>query len=164
MHWRNWIGVPAGMFILIVGFYVLGPVNPCYLNLDRTSYIGDIQIAPEPAPPVLAPDATEMENAVEVENPYGMQICDYWPSSAEKILMLAAPLFLLLIAGATAARIGPTISRWRGVVAPAAAVLLIAIVGEDSLNWMQVPIGVSIAGVLGLAGAEGIRFWQTARK
>jgi hypothetical protein len=164
MHWRKWIGVPAGMFIVIVGIYVLGPGNPCYLNLDRTSYIGDIQIAPEPATPVHAPDATGMESAVQVENPYGMQNCDYWPSSAEKVLNVAAPLFLLLIAGATAARIGPTISRWRGLVAPAAAVLLVWIVGEDSLNWMQVPIVVSIAGVIGLAGAEGIRFWQAARK
>lgn len=170
MHWRNWIGVPAGAFILIVGAYIFGLGNPCFLTLERTSYIGNIQVAPDPEPPVRGPDATSVENAVQVENPYGMQVCDHWPSAGERVLNLVAVAFLFLITGAVAARIGPTISRWRGFVAPIAGFMLIWMIGVifgdipmDLGAWKELPIAISIGGAIGLAGAECMRFWHSRR-
>jgi len=167
MRSSDFIGVAAGFLVSIVGLVILGVASdPCNNTLtDRSSYVGGISVPAQHGEEAPVAD----DSAVVVENPYGIEICDYWPSRGEKWVDRLALMLLALVSGATAARIGPAVAPWRGALAVGAVP---AAVVANSLSTARdaVPIGdiwpwtvpfIASAALLGYIG--GAIAWRFAR-
>jgi hypothetical protein len=115
MRSSDFPGALAGFSVAFVGFLILhNSADPCGSTLtERSSYIGGISVTPQDIPRA----APQSEDAVNVDNPYGLQTCDYWSSPGEKWLGVLGFAVISLLGGATAARIGTTIAPWRGSLA-----------------------------------------------
>lgn len=131
-------GVLAGFVLSFAGFLLLAyTANPCASSpSERTSYVGGIAVARDPQP----------ASPAGVENPYGLDTCDYWPSLGEKWLTMIGWLTVGLLGGAAASRIGVTIAPWRGSIAVAAGCM--GAISLDAVSFQGSPSLVELLSVM----------------
>jgi hypothetical protein len=157
-HWL--FGLLAGVVFFIVGSLLLGAIlgNSCTNTLSmRTSYIGsvDVLFASNTPPPHLPESATKI-----VENPYGLEACDYWPTPWEQVRNAAALVLLISLTGALATRIGPVKTPMRGAVTTGLLCFFLSApwkASPERLPIAHIVILTTIAAVLGYIGGHLVR-------
>lgn len=83
---------------LLLSLWWLFRLNPCVDNDFRTEYRQWFPATQASAP---APDHPD---AVVIENPYGIESCDYWPTLTDHWITLLTFLFMTALIGFLAAR------------------------------------------------------------
>ena len=90
-----WLAPLAGV---LVAWWMSG-VNPC---LDDE--IGNLLRARNPPVAIAESEARLPLDAVDVENPYGIVACDYFPDAADHVISIASLVAIALLVGFLAAR------------------------------------------------------------
>jgi hypothetical protein len=84
---------------LVLATWWLFRVNPC---LDNEA--GNRMREWFPSPPQENAQAPAVPDAVVIENPYGVEACDYWPTVTDHWITLLTLLFITALVGILAAR------------------------------------------------------------
>lgn len=108
------LGVLAGVAIILVGLIMLSAgADPCGRLTEFTSHVGGISVPPDGSPP----------SSPDLNNPYALGVCDYWPSTTEQLLTLAGVLAVFAFGILAVVRIGDSRPMWRVSAAVVVAIL-----------------------------------------
>ena len=160
----SWLG-PLGTLLSI--WWMLRS-NPC---LDHQ--LGNRWRQWFPKPAAVPPPSHDSNAAVVVENPYGIEACDYWPGTSDHVVTLASWLAITGLIGFLAARNFEVLASRR-----AALVMLVGLFAALAIsNLAYLPdmlrhgdyepaaweVGISVALIIVGAGLSASAAWLTLR-
>jgi hypothetical protein len=154
---------------LMLSLWWLFRLNPCVDNDFRTEYR---QWFPAPQATAAVPADPD---AVVIENPYGIEACDYWPTLTDHWITLLTLLFITALIGFLAARFEQRpIRRAAGVMLGGLAPMVLfsnVVYLPEALRFTEtygytpalIESGVGIALLALAAGLSSLAAWLRVR-